>query len=69
MSRVIVYHAERGCETGCCGHWVKLDEDAAFSYSHPSGDPREYAEMVVRAYFGAKHVADLDWDNCVIVDD
>ena len=72
MSKVVVYHAGHGCETGCCGHWVKLDGDADeyFSFSHPYGDdPREYAEMIVRAHFGAEHVADLDWDNCVIVDD
>lgn len=34
MSRVIVYHAVYGCETG----------------------------------FGEAHVADLDWENCEILD-
>lgn len=73
MSKVIVYHGTYGCETGCCGHWVEVDGDpdsATFSFSHPySGDPLDYAKMLVSARFSKEHVADLDWDNCVIVDD
>lgn len=70
MSKVIVYHAGHGCETGCCGHWVELNGDEYFNFSHPYGrDPRAYAEDLVRRQFGAEHVADLDWDSCIIVDD
>ena len=25
--RVVVYHEGYGCETGCCGHYVRLDDD------------------------------------------
>lgn len=78
--KVIVYHASYGCETGCCGHIVKIDEDPAqyggtpagrqkFEFTHPYGDdPRKFAEELVREVFGEEHVKDLDWENCEIVD-
>jgi hypothetical protein len=51
-----------------------------FQFSHPKWHPRramlggwkvfeshkEYAKRLVLETFGEKHVADLDWDNCVI---
>ena len=69
--KVIVYHDLYGCDTGCCGHTVKLEDGREkFDFSHPyRDDPREFAERLVREMFGAEHVADLDWDNCVISDD
>ena len=72
--KVIVYHSEYGCETGCCGHTVEVTkEDGSseqkFDFDHPYGeDPREFAETLVREQFGTDHVADLDWDNCIISD-
>lgn len=76
MTSVIVYHSSFGCETGCCGHRVTLTrddgtEDEKFEFAHPGvgEDYRAYAEELVRDTFGEEHVADLDWDNCVIVDD
>lgn len=48
---------------------------AKFSFDHPygSGDDeqkrREWAENLIREEFGDEHVADLDWDHCVISDD
>jgi hypothetical protein len=70
--RVIVFHAGYGCDTGCCGHVVELDDGrSAFGLGdHPYGDdPRAFAEELVRDHFGEEHVADLAWDDCVIVDD
>lgn len=72
MARVIVFHASYGCDTGCCGHVVQVDgEDAErFAFEHPYGDdPRHFAEALVRKALGDEHVADLDWENCVISDD
>jgi len=44
--------------------------DERFDFVHPYGeDPREFAEDLVRRTFGDEHVADLDWDNCLISDD
>lgn len=76
MTRVVVFHDSYGCETGCCGHTVELDPDGPaakreFIFDHYDGGvetPRQYAERLVREQFGAEHVADLDWDQCLIVD-
>lgn len=69
MTNVIVYHAEYGCDTGCCGHIVSMGDEGEFHFAHPHGaDPRKFAEELVCKEFGEAHVADLDWDNCEIGD-
>ena len=37
MSRIVVYHSTYGCETGCCGHTVEMNEPmgSKFTFSHP----------------------------------
>jgi hypothetical protein len=74
--KVIVYHAGYGCDTGCCGHVVELEDgQEKFEFAHPwltgpkADDPRAWAEELVRDTFGEEHVADLDWENCRVVDD
>lgn len=76
--RAIVYHRGYGCDTGCCGHTIELDsgdphqpDRYAFTFSHPGdGEPyREFAEELLAAEFGSEHVADLDWENCLISED
>lgn len=68
--RAVVYHAFYGCDTGCCGHIVELEQgQSEFRFSHPYGDYRDYAESLVREVFGAEHVADLDWENCLVLED
>ena len=70
MGKVIVYHAGYGCETGCCGHVVEMDGESKFIFTHPyDEDPRHFAEALVRQEFGDDHVKDLDWDNCIVVQD
>lgn len=75
MSRVIVLHRAYGCDTGCCGHTVEIDglEVGKFVFDHPRGTTREavkvFAQRVVTEACGEDHVADIDWDNCLIVDD
>lgn len=74
MARVVVFHGEYGCETGCCGHYVQIDpagpdEQESFDFVHPYGrDPRAFAEDLVRQVYGEEHVADLDWENSLVVD-
>ncbi len=74
--RVVVYHGGYGCDTGCCGHWVEIDgENAGFEFGHPGyqEDFRDYAMDLAREKveekFGKGHTFDLDWDECVIIDD
>lgn len=54
------------------------DEDGLYqwTFDHPSSrrdDFRawalEFAQRAVAARYGPDHVADLDWDNCIVVDD
>lgn len=71
--KIIVYHAAYGCDTGCCGHIVARGDvkRTEFQFTHPRflEDDREFAERLVLETFGAEHVVDLDWENCVVVDD
>jgi len=71
--KIVVYHGYYGCDTDCCGHVIKRDDNALqsrFTFSHPyGGDHREFARNLVREQFGDQHVADLDWDNCHIFED
>lgn len=80
LRRVIVSHEYYGCETGCCGHVVYIDAkigdyevegtqvgDFEFMHGRVEDDPVAYARKVCEEELGAKHCADLDWDNCVLV--
>lgn len=74
MAKVIVMHRMYGCETGCCGHVVLTegqDEwEGEFEFEHPfREDPRDFAEALVRRTLGDEHVADLDWENCIVEED
>jgi hypothetical protein len=81
VSKVIVYHDSYGCETGCCGHRIELvPEDLqreSWTFDHPrdtygrhrSEADREFAERIIREELGEEHVADLDWENSLVVDD
>jgi hypothetical protein len=76
MVRIVVYHRGYGCDTGCCGHAIEVigtqgeSDEACFEFDHPRADesPRQFAERMIRRHLGDKHVADLDWDNCMIAD-
>lgn len=54
MIKVTVYHSSYGCDTGCCGH-ILLVEDGdkeickEFDFSHPyNEDHVEFAKSLVR---------------------
>lgn len=71
--RVIVVHEGYGCDTGCCGHVIRIDDTQSgrFHFGHPeeNEDWKEWAKNLVAEELGAEHAADLDWDNCIISDD
>lgn len=70
MKRIVVYHTLYGCESGCCGHTVEIEGTSQFEFSHPNGQhPIKFAKDLVRKIFGEDHVKDLDWENCVVIDD
>lgn len=72
-------HGGYGCDTGCCGHWVEIEDGSqigSFEFGHPYGgrdDFRQWAlelaQEKVSEKFGADHVADLDWENSQVLDD
>lgn len=77
MSRIIVYHGAYGCDTGCCGHWIEIPDtgQSKFSFDHCSWngtatieEKKQFAQQKVLEAFGPDHVADLDWNNCIIDD-
>lgn len=76
MTKIIVYHRGYGCDTGCCGHAIEIKDgnriDEEFVFDHPDPDTetkRAFTERIITEKLGAEHVADLDWDNCEVVND
>lgn len=57
--------------------WIEISEggrptrDSHFEFNHPSQgqDHLEFAQQFVSDHFGEAHVADLDWERCVIEDE
>jgi len=70
MTKVLVYHRGVGCETGCCGHAISVDdEEQAFAYEHPyREDSKAFAEALITEELGSEHVKDLDWENSFVCD-
>lgn len=81
MTKIVVYHEGRGCATGCCGHAIYVngaEEREAFEQDHPRAtgrrkratpaELRQFAEQLVTQELGSDHVADLDWENCLVLD-
>ena len=74
--RVTVYHGTYGCETGCCGHWLDVEETnkAYFVFDHPDSDPSDRAAMVAwakEAFQGRipdECLESIDWDSATLVD-
>ena len=68
--RIIVYHRTYGCDTGCCGHVIERGDDHKFNFTHPYNETdREFVKRVVTEQWGEEHVADIDWDNVIVIDD
>lgn len=76
--RIIVYHGYYGCDTGCCGHYIIVEDgevpDGAndgMTFEHPyKQDPKAWArKLLLSEGFSEEHLADIDWDNCLFVDD
>jgi 7-cyano-7-deazaguanine synthase in queuosine biosynthesis len=72
MRKIIVLHSGYGCESGCCGHVVKLsdnDENVSeeFAFEHADKDDDiEFAKNLVEQTYGKDHVLDLDWESSII---
>lgn len=62
--RIVVYHGYYGCDTGCCGHVIELDDQELWAFSHPNeGETlREFVERNIPE----KHRATIDWSAAII---
>lgn len=71
--KVVVYHQGYGCDTGCCGHVIEVNDEevrGSFDFSHPYGaDHLAWAKEFVRENLDEAHAADLDWENCYVSED
>jgi hypothetical protein len=68
--KVKVYHAQKGCETGCCGHIVEIGDDdrTRFEFAHPDL-PRDEAktDAAKKAWATelAREVIEENWPECL----
>jgi hypothetical protein len=78
MTSIVVYHDFYGCDTGCCGHRIEAGNnvDFGFSFAHPylynlltNEETRKFITQIVTEELGADHVKDIDFDQCIILDD
>jgi hypothetical protein len=47
-----------------------LESNHNFDFTHPwNEDFKAWAEQFVRDTYGAEHVADLDWEHSLVIDD
>lgn len=67
-----VFHRYYGCETGCCGHSVEVDEEeirGAFIFGHPGQsekDKRKFAREMIEEALKEQYpecLASIDWDT------
>lgn len=68
-----MYHAGYGCETGCCGHVVELEDGRnRFEFEHPydvdrRAWARELAEEVIRKHW-PECLDTIAWESLEIDD-
>lgn len=73
--RIRVLHRAYGCDTGCTGHVICVDDqdewNGEFEFASPGykEDPKVWAQNWVREKFGEEHVKDLDWENSEVISD
>ena len=62
--KVKVYHSYYGCDTGCCGHVVELEDGRErFEFDHPdAGKVREFVEAVIKSEW-PECLESIDWNN------
>ena len=62
--KVRVYHSEYGCDTGCCGHTVEMEDGREhFEFTHPYTEDRSKYEEFARDL--AESVIRKEWPECI----
>lgn len=71
--KVRVLHAYYGCDTGCCGHFIEMEDsdgkitESSFEFTHPYGEDfkewaTKFAQEVVKDKFPNCYES-IDWDT------
>lgn len=75
--KVRVYHTGYGCDSGCCGHVVEMEDGRThFEFTHPDTDDpdqrkewaRDLAETVIRKEW-PKCIDSIAWDSLEVDDE
>lgn len=70
--KIRVLHAYYGCETGCCGHIIEIDDEEyyeSFEFGHADESDRDSEEFRKRVQkFVARFIPDacvdsIDWES------
>lgn len=71
--KILVYHTEYGCDTGCCGHRIEVQkvdgkyDISHFEFTHPYGDdPKTWALELAQKFIKKHHPEcydKIDWDT------
>ena len=73
MPTIIVTHRGYGCDTGCCGHVVEVDGKKVgdFQFTHPGlgQSTSDFVRELVTNQLGEEHCQNIDWDNCLVLND
>ena len=67
--RVKVFHRLYGCDTGCCGHAIEVDDEEvedSFRFWHP--DNRDDLIDFVKARIPKECWGTIDWDSIEMPD-
>jgi hypothetical protein len=77
--KILVLHQGYGCDSGCCGHIIEVDgKRHDFYFEHPGIESErpyipqpanEFVIELVTRELGEDHVKDIDFENCVVIDD
>lgn len=70
---VRVLHTTYGCDTGCCGHFVEMQDEngkvteTSFQFTHPHGDDfkewaTEFAQKEIKKKYPTCYDS-IDWDT------
>ena len=60
--KIRVLHAYYGCDTGCCGHILEVDDDevdGSFEFGHP--DDRELLRAYILRHIPKECHETIDW--------
>jgi len=72
--KATIEHGLYGCDTGCCGHRIKVGDHATFDFYHPYGeDSKVWAERQAKKFAAENGIdpesIEMDWLNSVVCDD